>query len=107
MPILTKEALGARIRELRLRHHLTQAALAKAAGIATDSIYRIEKGRYSPSFDTMVKIAAGLGVPVVGLLHDTYDEADELAVVIRSLPETHKQVAYAVLGTLHIQAAVQ
>ncbi|PRP99382.1 hypothetical protein ENSA5_28910 [Enhygromyxa salina] len=55
----------------------------------------------------MIKIAAGLKVPVVALVHDEYDQADELATVIRSLPETHKQVAYAVLGTLHIQAAVQ
>jgi transcriptional regulator with XRE-family HTH domain len=107
MAVMTTQDLGARIRELRLRRHLTQAALARAAGVATDSIWRLEQGRYSPSFDTMVKIAAGLEVPVVGLLHDKYDQADELAVVIRSLPETHKQVAYAVLGTLHIQAAVQ
>ena len=107
MAVKNTKELGARVRDLRNRRGLTQAALARAARVAPDSISRLEQGRVSPSFDTMIKIAIGLKIPVVALVHDEYDQADELATVIRSLPETHRQVAYAVLGTLHIQAAVK
>ena len=104
---MNTKQLGARIRELRRRRGLTQAQLAKATGLAADSISRLEQGRFSPSFDTVTTIADGLGIPSAALFDDNYDQADDLANLIRALPEPHKQVAFAVLGTLHVEAATR
>lgn len=107
MAVMSTPELGARVRELRLRRKLSQAALAGNADVAADTIRRLEKGLFSPSFNTILKVAKALGITPIELLDDERDQADELAVVIRNLPEVHKQVAYAVLGALHVQAAVQ
>ena len=99
--------LGERIRELRLRRELSQAQLAKRTSLVSDTVSRLELGRFNPSFETLTQIAEGLDVPFVSLFTDDYDQADDLANLIRKLPEPHKHVAYAVLGTLHVQAALE
>lgn len=103
---MNAKELGERIRDLRLRRQLTQAQLAKRISLAADTIGRIEHGRFSPSFDTLMLLADGLHVPVVALFSDDYDQADDLANLIRRLPEPHKGVAFAVLGTLHVRAVI-
>ncbi len=97
---------GARIREIRLRHGLSQARFAKAAGVSVDAVSRLELGRHSPSLDTMVKLGDALDLSVVGLLHDDYDLSDELAELIRGLPARDQQVAFAVVGALRVRLAV-
>lgn len=57
--------LGRRIRIHRERARLTQQALARLAGIATDIISRLENGHYtSPGLRTLLRIGEGLGVTV-------------------------------------------
>lgn len=51
-----------RLRELRDAANLTQAGLAERSGLATDTIRQFEYGRRIPGYDTLVKLAAGLGV---------------------------------------------
>ncbi len=53
--------LGASIRELRLRHRLTTAEVAKSAGISRGMVSKIENGISSTSLDTLRKIANALG----------------------------------------------
>jgi len=63
--------LGQRLRSLREERGLTQQALAKAAGIATDMVSRLENGHYSsPGLRTLLRIADGMGLPVSTLLPD-------------------------------------
>lgn len=50
-----------KVRELREKAGLSQDRLAKAAGVSTSAIYRIE-GRGTASVATLCKIAAALGV---------------------------------------------
>ena len=40
---------------------MTQAELADIVGTKKSNISRLESGRYNPSLDLMVKVAAGLG----------------------------------------------
>ncbi len=48
---------------------MTQHALARAAGIATDMVSRLENGHYtSPGLRTLVRLAEGMGVGVGALL---------------------------------------
>jgi len=61
--------LGHRLRALREERGLTQQALARAAGIATDMVSRLENGHYSsPGLRTLLRIAEGMGVSVSALL---------------------------------------
>jgi transcriptional regulator with XRE-family HTH domain len=57
-----------RIREWRKRRKLSYRELAKRAGIALSTLYRVESGAASPTVDLLTKLAAALGVHVTELL---------------------------------------
>ena len=50
------------LKELRLKSFISQADLAEKAGIATETINRLERGKRKPSFRTIHKLAEALGV---------------------------------------------
>jgi transcriptional regulator with XRE-family HTH domain len=63
--------LGQRIRAIREERGLTQQAVARSAGIATDMVSRLENGHYtSPGLRTLLRIAEGMGVSLGALLPD-------------------------------------
>ncbi len=55
-------ALGEAIRQLRKKSGKTQEALARDAGITTATLSLIERGQANPTWDTVTRIASGLGV---------------------------------------------
>ena len=63
--------LGERIREERLRLHLTQAQLAEAVDISDTYMGAIERGERSLTLDTLVRLVNRLGVTVDYLLADS------------------------------------
>ena len=56
--------LGQEVRDRRTRKKLSQEALANLAGIHTNVVGRLERGKYNPTVDTLSSIAAKLGVPL-------------------------------------------
>ncbi len=60
--------LGARIREARLQHALTQADLAALAGVSRPSLANIEAGRQNVTILQLASIANALGLAVTNLL---------------------------------------
>ena len=54
--------MGLRIRELREARFLTQADLAKQAGVGVVTISRLERDLGTARFATIRKLAAALGV---------------------------------------------
>jgi ribosome-binding protein aMBF1 (putative translation factor) len=58
---------GGRIRHCREQVGLTQAQLAEKAGLRQSHISRLEKGHHSPSFLTLEKLSAALGISVSDL----------------------------------------
>jgi DNA-binding XRE family transcriptional regulator len=50
----------------REQHGLSQAELARRAGIRVETLNRIEKGRTTPDFSTLRKIMAAFKVPLKG-----------------------------------------
>ncbi len=64
-------ALGAAIREHRVRAGLTQAELAQRAGIGRPHLNHIEGGRKNPTVVVLVHLAQGLGVSPGELLTPT------------------------------------
>lgn len=59
--------LGAAVRELRRSAGITQEDLAYHAGISTGTLARIEGSTANPSWTTVTRIAAALGVSLVAL----------------------------------------
>lgn len=62
-------AVGARIREARERAGYTQEALARAADMTAQSVYRYERGRMEPGVARLERIAALLGVSIDWLVN--------------------------------------
>lgn len=58
------QALGKRIKDLRLDRKWTQAALAEALGCESMTVSRYERGEYAPSLEMLVQIAKHLNVPI-------------------------------------------
>ncbi len=54
------KALGRRIRDRRLKLHLTQEKLAEELSVSTEYISRIETGKLHPSFGLVERIAQRL-----------------------------------------------
>ena len=65
------QALGKRIREERLKLHLTQEKLAEDIGVSNTYIGLIERGERSLSLDTLVRLANRLGITIDYLLQDS------------------------------------
>lgn len=57
-----KQALGARIKELREKRKMTQDTLAELVGIDPKHLSRIENGRNYPSLETLEKLINSLCV---------------------------------------------
>ena len=61
-------AVGSQVRKLRKIKGMTQAQLARAAGILRPNLSRIEAGKHRPTLETLERVATALKVPVVHLI---------------------------------------
>jgi len=97
--------LGERIREERLRLHLTQAQLAEATEISDTYMGSIERGERSLTLDTLVRLVNRLGVTVDYLLADSVTDSDanimeQFKQIMDQQPMERKQMAINVLRTI-------
>lgn len=72
--------IGRRVRELRQRRGLTQAKLARGAGLNQGFISEIERGHRSPSHASLHALASALKVAPAALLSSRYRPLNELPV---------------------------
>lgn len=72
-------ALGQAIRELRQEGKLTQEALGEKAGVTPKTLSLIERGEANPTWGTVRRIAAALGVSMgdLGKLADKHVKAEK------------------------------
>ena len=99
------KGLGNRIREERLRLHLTQAQLAEDVDISDTYMGAIERGERSLTLDTLVRLVNRLGVTVDYLLADSVSDSDanimeQFKQIIDQQPLDRKQMAINVLRTI-------
>lgn len=97
--------LGQRIREERLRLHLTQAQLAEDIDISDTYMGSIERGERSLTLDTLVRLVNRLGVTVDYLLADSVADTgsnilDQFKQITDGQPMERKQMAINVLRTI-------
>lgn len=74
---IDKKRLGERLKEERLRRHLTQEELSEIVELTPAFIGHIERGDRSLSLDTLVKLCNALGVTIDYLLSDTLSPKDD------------------------------
>lgn len=68
------ERFGTTIKELRFRSGDTLQVLAKRSGLSASTISKIENGQLSPTYETILRLADGLGVDLSALF-DGQDSA--------------------------------
>lgn len=106
--------IGAKIKELRLQHQLTQEELADRAELSKGFISQLERDLTSPSIATLVDLLQCLGTDLKGFFSDSEDtqvvfhkndyfvkEDDELGNIIEwVVPNAQKNEMEPILLTL-------
>lgn len=87
MPGKTRNAMGPRIRELRIERGLTLDELARAANISASHLSRLERGQTAPSFKVAADIARVIGV-----------KPSDLAVIQREQSDVDRQLVEALVA---------
>lgn len=63
-----RRQIGQNIRAARLHACLTQERVGLAAGMDRSYMVRVEQGHQAPTVDTLIRIAAAIGVPLADLV---------------------------------------
>jgi transcriptional regulator with XRE-family HTH domain len=66
-PTKVDQKLARALRNLREQHGVTQEDLAHAADVTTTALSRIEGGKANPTWTTLARILAALGVSLAEL----------------------------------------
>ena len=100
--------LGRRVREMRKSAGLTQAGLAERAGLAFETISRLERGKAKPTIGLLAKIADALGVSAASLIEvdedavagDLAPDLKKLVKLLSTQPLTTRSLACKLIATL-------
>jgi hypothetical protein len=71
---LWREALGQRLRALRLAQRETLSQTAGRAGISPQYLSEVERGRKEPSSEMIAALAGALGITLIGLTEQVAGE---------------------------------
>ncbi|MBR1424458.1 helix-turn-helix transcriptional regulator [bacterium] len=101
MAMLSK-LLGQRIKDLRKRNKLTQAALADLIGMETTNLCKLENGGQLPKEENIEKIANALEVDVkdlfdFGYLKSSHFLRQELFKIINSASRNELEMYYKII----------
>jgi transcriptional regulator with XRE-family HTH domain len=102
--------VGSRLKMLRLRHQLSQRALAKRAGVANATISLIESGSTSPSVSALKRILAGIPMTLAEFFSDELPGAkSEVFYRAESLTEISggEGISYRQIGSAKAGHALQ
>ena len=98
---MNQAAIGARIREARLKKKLTQEQLAEKADIGFYYVGEIERGVKLPSLTVFIQIVEALGVTADSLLKDELTASpefnNELTAKLEKLTPKQRAGAIAIL----------
>ena len=100
--------IGERLRALRLKHGLSQRALAKRAGVSNATISMIEGGRTNPSVSGLRQILSGIPISLAQFFAE--DSKDDDKVVFRAAELTEigaGAVSYRQVGSNLIGRSLQ
>ena len=101
-----KAMLGNRIRTLRGNKGLTQQELAERCSLNYKYLGAIERGERNPTFENLVKIAAGLEISLQGLFtieHETPNAEAlkaRIAELLSGTDENNVRLIYKIIGAV-------
>jgi transcriptional regulator with XRE-family HTH domain len=93
-PVVRALSIGVNIRRYRTAEGLTLKELAEKSGVSIATISKIENGRISGGFETIYKIARGLGVLVTEIILDDAGGEESLEVHRRDKRDVHRTELY-------------
>ena len=97
--------IGLRVQALRKVRGLTQEGLAERSGKSVDTLSLIERGRILPALDTLLALAAGLGISVGQLLPDDLGEPEPPAALGRLRERAWAMLCHLDARTLPVAVA--
>ncbi len=86
--------IGRTIRRFRLAEGLTLKQLAERSGVSIATISKIENGKISGGFETVYKIARGLGVLVTEIVPPNDPDSQPLTIHRRDPADVHPTSIY-------------
>jgi len=102
-----KTLLGRKIREIRKRQGLSQEMLAERAGISSQYVSNIERGKENPTLDLLLKLADALKSSLGEMCDfETVDEMDHrkirssIAEILRTANPDRLRTAIKVLQAI-------
>lgn len=72
-----EETFGQRLKARRKAHGLTLTELAARSSVSASTISKIENGGVSPTYDVILKLAAGLSISVSEMFGETIPDSNE------------------------------
>ncbi|MFW6050296.1 MAG: helix-turn-helix domain-containing protein [Myxococcota bacterium] len=88
------DEIGKRLRGRRREAGMTQAELAERAGVSSELVSRVERGRCLPSLPTLIAFARVLATTpdrLLGFHAGEPDEVQSLLAVLQNLPNDRRQ----------------
>ncbi len=70
--------VGTRLKNLRIKHNLSQRELAKKAGVTNSTISMIEKNNVSPSVSSLKKVLDGIPISMVDFFSMEVEESGQV-----------------------------
>ena len=80
-----QKLINSNIKELRIKHGLTQEEFAEKIGISVQGLSNIERNRYQPTSDTVDKICKSFKITPVELLLEKSKTNEQLIKNINAL----------------------
>ena len=107
-PSPADKAFGRHLRSCRRARGLTQERLAELADVSSDTIRRLEYGSFSPSLDTMRKIAKGMQIEL-STLFAAYEVGErdlrrEVVDAVTGMSDEDRELALRIIGVLRLLA---
>lgn len=99
-----QKLINSNIKELRLKHNLTQEEFAEKIGISLQGVSNIERNRYQPTAETVDKICSAFEITPAQLLvkaiQNNEDIIDNITTLLSNCnPKKLKQI-YAIISIL-------
>lgn len=98
------DAIGKKIKQIRISKGLTQEYIANAADVNTSHISNIENGKVKISLTTLIHVCNVLGTTVDYVLNDEYLDSDSVMdnVVLSELQKCDNETKERILQIIQI-----
>ncbi|SDX96549.1 Helix-turn-helix, partial [Ruegeria halocynthiae] len=77
-----RSELGSRVKSLRVSEGMTLEQASEKTGLAVSTIYKVENGKVSPSFENLLRLARGYSVGLEKLIESPPEEVNTTRLTV-------------------------